>query len=359
MSADLLKRFNVFKQFPKLSFSTLVIAFIALLAFFIHHKPNQSTENAAVLVNVAPARLEYSANVETIPGSIVALQSASLVALSSGTITGLHFKNGAEVKKGSLLVQLDSSAALAHYQNAAAKFEAQRVNYQQYISLQKADPEGVSHATIIEADATFKEAKADLAAAQTQLNDTKIVAPFDGTLASTTLSVGSYVQQGEAVVSLVNRDALEVVYQLPQADYSLVQAGQTVALSVDAYPDTQFTGTVNYIAPLINNTSDSFTVRARINDPQHRLSPGMNVIVTHTFNSQNKALLIPSISLIPDVSGYTVFVVQNGSANQRTIQIGQQSGEYSEVLSGLQAGDKIIVAGQEKVSDGMAVQVGS
>ncbi len=317
-------------------------------------QPAAMPVSQAVAVKVMPALEQNLPLVVTALGNLMAPQGTMLKAQQAGVIQEILFKNGQNVHAGQLLVQLNAQSQQAAYDQAEAALVNAKSLYTRYMSLNQEDPDVLSKMQIDQQYATYQEALATAAGMQKSLEDMQIRAPFSGTMGSTTLSVGSYLNAGDAVVAIVNRNDLEVVYQVPETDYALVKLGQKVNLTVDSYPGKTFAAVVDYQAPLVSASSHSFTVRAKVLNPQG-LSPGMLMHVTHILQPARQVLAVPTISLISELSGFGVYEVQNHKVIEQYVKIGVQYQDQTEILSGLTPGAQVIVAGQEKVQPGQAV----
>lgn len=290
-------------------------------------------------------------------GTLMAPEGTMLKTEQAGVIKKLVFKHGTQVAAGQLLVQLDDTSAQAAYANAEANLFQARSQYQRYVNLTKEDPAALSKLQIDQVYATYLGALATAAGQKKLLDEMQIRAPFPGTVGSTTLSVGSYINVGDPVVAIVNLNDLEVVYSLPENVYAKVKVGEKVSLVADSAPGQVFEAIVTYRSPLVDAGSHAFNVRARVLHPQG-LSPGMLMHVTHILESERPVLAVPTISLVAELSGFGVYQVSpEGKVTEKYVQVGAQYGDNTEIVSGLQPGDKIIVEGQSKVQPGQQVKV--
>ncbi|MCX7123168.1 MAG: efflux RND transporter periplasmic adaptor subunit [Gammaproteobacteria bacterium] len=307
-----------------------------------------------VTVTVMPATEQNLPLAVTALGNLIAPQGTMLKSQQAGVIQSILFQNGQNVKLGQLLLQLHAQSEQAAYDEAEATLVNAKSLYDRYMSLNKEDPDVLSKMQIDQQYATYQEALATLAGMKKSLDDMQIRAPFTGTMGSTNLSVGSYVNAGDSVVAIINRNDLEVVYQVPETDYALVKQGQAVHLTVDSYPGETFSASVDYLAPLISATSHSFTVRAKLLNPKG-LSPGMLMHVTHVLQPARQVLSVPTLSLVSELSGFGVYEVVNHKVVEQFVQIGIQYQDQTAILSGLTPGAMVIVGGQEKVEPGQTV----
>jgi membrane fusion protein (multidrug efflux system) len=345
-------------------FGIICLIILAAIAAYVYFGANQ---NQAAPITVPPTDVKVATvQQQIIPltanamGTLIAPESIIIKSQQSGTVSGIYFKSGVEVKQGDLLLTLDNTSEMSAYLKAKAAMWQAEVHLQRYQLLadqSKTIGWAISKDDIDTAKSNYEQSKALLAQAEQNLDETKIYAPFDGALGVTNLAMGSYVQVGDDIVPIVNKQHLLVEYSLPETDYAYVKVGQQVKLKTDAYPDKEFVGIVSYIDPQVDAISRSFIVRATIDNKDEALSPGMLVSVTHVLDPSRSVMAIPSVSVVPEVSGYGVFVVQQNKANEVIIKIGQRYGDWVQVISGLKIGDQVVYSGQEKLSPGMPVNI--
>ena len=211
------------------------------------------------------------------------------------------------------------------------------------------------HVDQLQADVGSQEAA--VKSAMAVLNEKQLTAPFNGTLTAFQVQVGDYVNQGQPLVTLVNREQLEVVYSLPEQYLPDLKMGQVVAVTSNAYPNKSFQGAVTYVAPNIDETTRSIGIQATIDNKEGLLSPGLFVHVTQTIGMDNNSLVIPEEAVMASVKGYTVYKVVNGQVRLTTVQLGVHSAGKVQVVSGLSLNDDVVVAGQQKLQDGSYVTV--
>lgn len=335
----------------------LIIAAGALGIYFYQAKPSAVVSPAVIAVSTTPAQIKNIPIVANAMGTLLAPQSTTLQAQQAGIITGIYFSSGQEVKKGTLLFTLDNTQQKAAYLKAQAAYIEAKEQYHRYQVLMKQQGPIVSQSDFDQVESTYKQAQADLNQAQENLAETRVSAPFDGKLGATGLAVGSLVQVGSDLVPIVNLHNIVIEYVLSETYFSYAKAGQTLEMKTDVYPGKVFNATVNYISPQIDSVNRTFTVRASVPNNDELLTPGMLMSVVHVLAPIHKVLAIPAISLIPDVSGYGVYIVKDNKVSEVFVAVGQQYNQWAEILGGLNPGDQVISAGQQKVSPGMTVNV--
>ena len=274
----------------------IIVIIVIILGWSLYEwlQPTALPASLPVLVKVAPATEQSLPLTVTALGNLIAPQGTMLKSQQAGVIQSILFKNGQNVTEGQLLLQLNAQSQQAAFDQAQAALVNAKSLYDRYMSLQKEDADVLSQMQIDQQYATYQEALATLAGMKKSLEDMQIRAPFSGT--------------------------------------------------------------VDYRAPLVSASSHSFTVRAKLLNPQG-LSPGMLMHVTHILEAARQVLAVPTLSLVSELSGFGVYEVVNHKVVEQFVTIGVQYNDQTEIVSGLTPGAEVIVAGQEKVEPGQLVTV--
>jgi membrane fusion protein (multidrug efflux system) len=295
-------------------------------------------------------------------GSLRSRQGVVLRPEVSGRITQLNFRDGDRVKKGQLLVQFDDQLPTAQVQQAQAELNIAMANNTRNAELVAQN--FISRRTLDESAAAQQVAEAKLALARATAARLKIIAPFDGLAGIRLVNVGDYLKDGADIVNVEDIDAIFVDYRLPERFQTKIRRGQTSVIELDALPGRNFTATVLAIDPLIDANGRSVGVRACIDNRRLQLRPGMFARVNAVFGQRDNARVIPEEAILPQGGKQFVIKLVNGTEpNSRVTQrvevkIGLRSPGKVEVLEGLEAGDTVVTAGQQRVQrDGTAVRV--
>ena len=295
-------------------------------------------------------------------GSLRSRQGVVLRPEVSGRITQLNFRDGDRVKKGQLLVQFDDQLPTAQVQQAQAELNIAMANNTRNAELVAQN--FISRRTLEESAAAQQVAEAKLALARATAARLKIIAPFDGLAGIRLVNVGDYLKDGADIVNVEDIDAIFVDYRLPERFQTKIRRGQTSGIELDALPGRKFTATVLAIDPLIDANGRSVGVRACIDNRRLQLRPGMFARVNAVFGQRDNALVIPEEAIVPQ--GGKQFAIKlvkgtepNSLVTQRIeVKIGLRSPGKVEVLEGLEAGDTVVTAGQQRLQrDGTAVRV--
>ena len=289
-------------------------------------------------------------------GLLVAPNTVTLKAQIAGIVSSIDFVSGQYVKEGQLLMTLDDTKQMADVSSALADFTKSEAQYKRTDTLYK-ENNAVSQSELDNAKASYMQTKAQYDAALYQLSNTKIVAPFSGYLTLTTLAKGSYVSAGDTLVSLVDKENLQLQYALPESYASSIKLGQTVDFKVDAFPGQVFHAKVDYISPDVSDDNLTFTARAIFKNTDNLLSPGMSVYVSQIIKENNMVLAVPESALSAQSGGFIVYVIVEGKAKMVPVQIGQIDKAYVSILEGLSKGQEVIVSAEGNISDGVAVKV--
>ena len=204
---------------------------------------------------------------------------------------------------------------------------------------------------------SLQAARARIALARKSAADTLIRAPFSGLVAERLVSVGDYVSRGTRVATVVRIDPMRVELTIPEQSVALVKPGQTVRLTVDAYPGEQFTANVRFVSPSLRADQRALTVEAVAANPEGRLKPGLFVSASIQQPSTAPALLVPATA-VETVSGTSrVYVVKNDKIEERIVTAGEAVRQQVEITSGLAAGDVVAAEPRGRLLDGAPVRV--
>jgi membrane fusion protein (multidrug efflux system) len=295
-------------------------------------------------------------------GSLRSRQSVMLRPEASGRVTRLNFRDGERVRRGQLLVQLDDQLPMAQVQQAQAELSIARANHKRN---QELVGQGfISQRSVDESSANLQVADAKLALAQAQAARLKIVAPFDGITGIRSINVGDYLKDGADIVNLEDLEAIFVDFRLPERFQTKIQRGQQAVVETDALPGRRFGALVLAIDPLVDANGRSVGIRGCIDNRQLQLRPGMFARVTTVFGERPNARVVPEEAIVPQGGRQFVIRLSDGPdpetklAQRVEVKVGMRSPGRVEITDGLQRGDLIVTAGQQRIQrDGMAVRV--
>lgn len=316
---------------------------------------NQPKGPPATVVEVAVAEQgEVVRSIESV-GTLQSNESVIVRPEIGGRIASINFKEGERVRKGALLFSLDDSVYRAELAEAEARIQLARRNSERATELFQRRV-GTAR-TRDEATAALESALASVALAKARLDKTRLTAPFDGVTGLREVSVGDYVNPGQALVNLEDIDTIKVDFRVPEPSLRDVRVGQTIEVSLDAYPGSTFPGEVFAIDPRIDVEGRSIVLRARLSNPDGRLRPGLFARVNLVVERAPDAVLIAEQAIVPMHETNLVFRVIDGKAVRTPVILGQRRGGMVQVIEGLAPGETVIIAGQMKVRDGAPVTI--
>ncbi len=289
-------------------------------------------------------------------GSLLADESVQIAAEQSGRIVAINFTEGQAVRKGDELVKLDDALIAGELGQLKARLDLANANYARAQTLSRTGS-GTAK-TLEEAAAERLTAQSLINLLQSRLDKTSIRAPFDGVTGLRKISVGAYVQPGEAIAGLEKIDVLKVEFSVPERNLADISLGMPVVLAVDAYPGRSFTGEIYAIDPLVDVNGRALRVRARLANPDGELRPGLFARVTVEGKPRGEVVMIPEGAIVPQGTSPVVFRVSGDKAEKVSVTLGQRRDGLVEVASGLSVGDVVVVAGQMRLrGDGGPVTV--
>ncbi len=298
-------------------------------------------------------------------GTLKAVHGVDLAPEVSGTVSGIHFHSGEEVKAGTLLLTLDARTDLAKLQSlqAAAALTEQTFRRDQQQFKEKA----ISQATLDTDTANLKSARAQVAEQQALIAKKSMRAPFAGRLGIRDVDLGQYLNPGAKIVTLQALDPIFVDFYLPQKSIQQITVGDKVTVKTDAFPDRTFRGEVAAINPKIDLSTRNVEIRARVHNPKHQLLPGMFATTDIQIGAPQRHVTLPQTAISFNPYGNTVFLVkkqgQNAAskpklvAEQKFVTTGDTRGDQIAILKGVEPGDVVVTSGQMKLRNGIPVVV--
>lgn len=286
-------------------------------------------------------------------GSLRSTESVSLSSEIAGRLVKINFREGQPVEKGTLLFELDDSIYRAEVEQARAALTLSERNNERAVDL--FSRKLVSTRERDEAAAKLDVDRASLQLAQARAAKTRIRAPFDGIVGLRAVSPGDYVNPGQALAPLEQISALKVDFRLSEAALSRIAVGQVLNLEVDAYPGETFPGKVYAIDPSLAEETRSIGVRARVPNDKNRLRPGLFARVKLVIAERPNAVLVPEQAIVPQGEQLFVYLIEDGKAVLKPVQVGLRQAGRAEIVQGVSPGDLVITAGVQKIGPGSPV----
>ncbi|SHE92544.1 membrane fusion protein, multidrug efflux system [Modicisalibacter ilicicola DSM 19980] len=292
-------------------------------------------------------------------GTLRAINGIQVANEVPGVVSEIAFESGQDVRQGDILLKLDSSVDQAALEALQAQAQLANETFRRYSDLLPRN--AISQSQYDEARADYQAARADVAQQQAQLDKKTIRAPFDGTVGLRQVDLGQYIATGTAIVGLDMLDPIYADYSVPEQRLDQIQPGRQVEVRVSAYPGDVFTGEIIAISPAVNESSRTFDVRSRLDNPDKRLRPGMFADVRTLSPQADEVLTLPRTALSFNTYGDFVFkVVENDDgqtiASRTQVTTGRTRGDQVEITDGLKAGDRVVATGLLRLRDGQTIE---
>jgi multidrug efflux pump subunit AcrA (membrane-fusion protein) len=372
-----------------------------------------------ILVSAAPAITRQLPGYFEANGNLAANEQTDVAAETSGKVVAVGVDLGSSVRRGQMLVKLDDADFRIKIQQAQAQLDQTKATVRQNeakIGLrpgQKFNPETVpevagarsalnlaetnlrryeklvetgdisrsaydqqksqrdqlaeqyqalihqaqqNYAAVANSQAAVDAAQTQLSLAKRSLGYTVVVSPMSGYISDRPADVGEYVSPQQKVATVINLNPLRVRIDIPEQAISQIHVGESVSVSVAAYPDRNFAGRVARVSPNVTASSRTLTVEADVQNVSAELKPGQFATVRILLAKTQAAVLVPQRAL-RTISGATyVFVIKNGHVEQRLVQSGQTEGDLIELKSGVAADEIVATSNVDQLSDGVEVK---
>ncbi len=295
-------------------------------------------------------------------GSVGTLQSYQGITVRSeieGRITKVPFESGTRVKAGDVLVEMDTATEAAQLRSYEATARLAELNLQRARDLRQTSAN--TQADLDANEAAYLQAQANIEATKATLAKKRIVAPFDGRIGIRQVSIGQFLNKGDALATLEAVDPIYADFALPQQNIGQVTVGFPVKVTVDAFPDRQFDGRIEAIDPRITDTTRNLRLRATLPNKEETLHPGMFARVDVVLPGETEVMVLPTTAVVYSPYGDSVYVVgaKDGApvSLQRWVKVGPKRGDLISILEGVKEGEEVVTIGQSKLRPGSLIKV--
>jgi membrane fusion protein (multidrug efflux system) len=292
-------------------------------------------------------------------GSIKAVRGVDLTSETSGEVTAINFESGHRVEAGELLVVLNDEVEQASRRNQIASLELAEILFERDRKLvaQKSIPQSQYDRS----KADLERAKAQLAETEARIRNKRIHAPFSGTIGIRQVDAGDYVSPGTMIAALQDLEELEIDFTLPARFAPQLKVGLAIELSVGAFPEKTFSATLSALDSRVDPDTLNLLARARIRD-SHGLLPGMFAGLRIALGSTAQVLTLPETAITYSLQGNTVYVLRERedgglTADSVVVEVGEVRDGRIAITGGLESGQRVVTAGQNKLYRGVSVVV--
>ena len=307
------------------------------------------------------ARQQWDSRVSSV-GTVAALQGTQVSAEADGVVRAIHFEAGAFVEAGAVLVTLDDEVEQAQLRAAEAAADLARLSFERAQRL--IERRVISQADFEEADASRKQAAAEVDNIRAVIAKKAVRAPFSGKVGIRRVSVGDFLSKGAPIVSLQSIDPVYVEFSVPQRRLAALREGLVVTATADAHAGEKFTGEITALEPHVDAATRNMRVQATFENDHGALKPGMFVAVEVALGSPQTVQVIPATAVVHAQQGDSVFVIEPAAdaadalvVKQRPVTLGERRGDFVVVENGARAGERVVATGVFKLREGMSVVV--
>ena len=294
-------------------------------------------------------------DVLVLPGQTEALHDVRLAAQRGGVVEWTGVTEGQRVRVGEPIVRIDLTSLGAALERARASLRLAEDQSRRRSQL---------YAQGVLAKEELDQANNELTAARTRLREAEVdfshgtvTSTLDGVVNKLHVDPGEFVGEGDPVADIVNVATVRVNFDVPESDVRFLAQGQKAVVRVDTYPEQEWVGEIDFVAWKADPATRTFQVRVVVDNADDTIRPGMIARGAFLRRVMEGAVTAPLFTVQDKGGERVVFVEQEGVAQARTVRLGIIEGDRVQVLEGLAAGDRLIVAGHAEVEDGTRVDV--
>ena len=258
------------------------------------------------------------------------------------------------------LVQTGDTAMITYEQYRTARDTARaRANAAKETLDAQINTARQNNQAIASAQASVEAERTQVEIAKQEVADTIVRAPFSGFVTTRDVAVGEFVSSADVIAVIIRSNPIKIQMQVAEADVPSILVGRGVSIQVDAYRDRRFAGTVSAINPSVDHTSRSFIVEARIENGDNALRAGMFATARINKEGGSVGVFVPKSAVYNHVptGSFRAFVIVDGVAKLRTVQLGSEEGEMYQILSGLEADEVVATSNLDQLYEGAKVAV--
>ena len=350
------------KKSTKLIIVTLIL--VIIISIFIFPKFFKSKENVPDKAPVnqggnIPAdgyilvESDLANDIKTI-GTIRANEEVEIRTEVSRKVRGIYFKEGSYVGKGTTLVKLDDADLQSKLKRSSIDEELAQLNVERTKTLLD---KGLASQAQYDIDLnTLAKVQADMEGIRIDISKTVIRAPFSGFTGLRNISVGTYLTSSTVVTTMQDISKIKVDFSIPEKYLGAFKKGDVITYTIDG-TNEEFHGEFYAFEPKVENNTRSLILRAISTNNGKKLLPGTFTSVTLKLSNLPGALMIPSQSLIPDITGQSVLVMRNGIAKLVPVDIGIRTEDKVQIMGQVTAGDTIVATNILKIKPDSKVKI--
>lgn len=335
-------------------FFALLFGWYGIKKIFIMVMMSNYTMPPITVSSVVATEKNWRSYVESV-GSLSAVNGVELSTEASGIVRFIHINSGQNVKKGDLIIELDTRLQKAALKDKAAQLKLTQIDYEREKKLY--EKRVTAQSTLDKSLAALQKAEAAYEIVNAEIDQKTIEAPFDGRVGIRQVNLGQYVSPGTPMVSLQALSPLFVDFNLPEQYVKDLYIKQPIEIIVNNIEKTPISGMITAINSKVDQVTRNILVQATIPNNAHLLYPGMYALVRIWLQDTGRKIVIPQSAISYSLSGDYVFLIKKDGdkkdsplrTRRQYIKVGERRGNEAVILSGLKAGDVIVSSGQLKL----------
>ena len=331
---------------------TLSLAALALIMASCGGSSDKDKENAGQekpQVKLATVKAESVAQTESYTATVKSDVVNNIAPNTPLRIEKILVEVGDQVHKGQVVAILDETTL----SNTKLQYENSKLEFGRAEALYKIG--GISKSSY---DAA--KMQLDILAAQCKqlAENAKLISPIDGVVTARNYDSGDMYSAANPVLTIEQTNPVKLLINISENYYKSTKKGMPVEIKLDAYDEEQFDGKVTIVYPTIDATTHTFPVEITINNTQQKVRPGMFARATINFGDQNH-VIVPDEALVKQIGAGDryVYVYKNGKVSYNKVVLGKHMGSNYEIISGVEPGEQVVIAGQSRLANGKEVEV--
>ncbi|MVM37806.1 efflux RND transporter periplasmic adaptor subunit [Spirosoma sp. HMF3257] len=314
------------------------------------YKPNAGQK---VGVRTAVAELRNLSQETEFLGSFSPNREIEIRPQAGGQIISLPIEEGQTVGAGRLIAKLDDDQLKYQIEAAQVTLEGYQNDLKRYENLVKGD--ATPAVNLERTQLSIRSTQAQIKQLQKQVANTTVTTPFSGIVTEKVVEKGSVVSVGSPIAKVTDISTLKLVVQIPEKAINQFHVGQTLPIDTEVYPDAHFSGRISMIAAQ-GDAAHNYPVEITVsNSSKNLLRAGMYGSIANTNNVKSQTLAVPRQAIIGSAKQPQIYVIENGKAMLKSVEIGATTNDYYEITKGLKAGDQVVTSGQINLQNGTLV----
>lgn len=315
----------------------------------------EEADSPAVPVEAVAARQDAIEAFYSATATLEADGEAAVVPRVSGRVVALAVEEGDRVAAGDVLARIDDERLKLELARAQAELNRLRQDLERQRKMHQRNM--ISTEALEQLQYQYEAQEAAIGLARLELSYTAITSPIDGVVSERMIKVGNTVSTTEPVFQVTALDPLIATLHVPERELARLAPGQTAALRVDAIPGERFVGVIDRISPVVDAASGTFRATVELRDASGRLRPGMFGRFDIVYDRREDVVLVPVEAVRIEDGEASVFVVADGRAERRGVEVGYRNNGDYQIVDGIEPGDSVVVTGQASLKSGARVQV--